>query len=320
MSFFRTTLWFGALSVALLATGISPASAQSVSAERAAELFGTPNVPTDLDPSLVQLGELLFSDPRLSSNGQVSCASCHDLAQGGDDGRALSQGVSGNPTGRNSPSVYNLVGHVAFFWDGRAASLEDQIDGPIHHPDEMDSDWEAIIERLRADANFTAQTLRDHRQAISADLIKGAIAEFERSLVTQDTPFDRFLAGNETALTPTQREGLDAFVNLGCASCHQGPLFGANLYQPLGIFETREGETASGDLFKVPSLRNVAVTGPYLHDGSIEQLDKMVALMGRLQLGLDLSARERAALVSFLDSLTDDRFRSSSTSVGSAAP
>ena len=269
-----------------------------------AQIFGSPQRDESLDPAMVALGHELFHEPRLSATGAVSCASCHILAEGGDDNRARSLGASGQPTARNSPTIYNLAGHVAYFWDGRAASLTEQIDGPVHHPDEMATDWEQIVATLRDDPTYAARFKEVFDGRPTEGRVKEAIVAFELSLVTDDTPFDRYLAGDDAALSERAMQGLGLFMDLGCASCHQGPLVGGNLFQRIGIYEAfLHGEGADA-IFKVPSLRNVTETAPYLHDGSVATIEEAIRIMGRHQLGHDMPGDEEAALLAFLQSRT----------------
>lgn len=270
--------------------------------------FGRLTSPPNLDDRIVALGRRLFHEPKLSANNLISCASCHVLDTGGDDDRQFSFGVSGAPSKRNSPSVYNLEGHVAYFWDGRAKTLEEQVDGPVSHPDEMGSSWDAIVTSLKSDDTYVYAFQKAFGGPPSAEHVRVAIATFERSLVTNNSAFDRFIAGNHASLDGRMLEGLDTFLQLGCASCHQGPLLGGNLFQKFGVFAGPEVSENPDELFKVPSLRNVAVTAPYFHDGQTQDLCAAVDIMSEYQLGHSLSNRERNSLVYFLRSLTDELF------------
>ncbi len=280
---------------------------------KARTFFGKLLRPERLNDGLVDLGSALFHDPGLSENGEISCASCHRLDEGGDDNVPLAIGISGKPGTRNSPTVFNLVGHVAFFWDGRASSLEEQVEGPISHPDEMGSNWSLILERVSARQEYVGafNRLFDGGEA-TPERIKQAIAEFERSLVTDDAPFDHFVSGDAQAMTAQSRRGMNAFIDLGCVSCHQGPLFGGNLFQKFGVFKDYPHEEDPETLFKVPSLRNVEVTGPYFHNGSGETLRQAVRIMSDFQLGHELSQNDEDDIIAFLHSLTGQRFRSES--------
>ena len=272
----------------------------------AKRVFGELVRPVGLDPAEVALGGELFHDKRLSSNGEVSCASCHDLKTGGDSNSRFAQGVSGELTSRNAPTIYNLAGHTAYFWDGRAPTLFQQIDGPVHNPDELGSTWPDIVKTLSQDTEFRIQFENVFGADLNADDIKTAIVAYQKSLVTTDTPFDRFLSGDLQAMSPEAKNGLNTFVELGCASCHQGNLVGANLMQEFGVFQKAVG-FESVVRYKVPSLRNVAFTGPYFHDGHEPTLEGAVSKMARMQLGYELSEEERDQIVAFLGALSSDR-------------
>jgi cytochrome c peroxidase len=251
----------------------------------------------------------------------VSCASCHDLGLAGADGRPVAVGVAKQAGSVNSPTVLNSAFNFRQFWDGRAATLEEQAEGPVHNPLEMASNWPEVIRKLAADDRYVRAFKGLWRDGITGPNIQSAIAEFERSLVTPDSPFDRYLKGEAQALSAEGRKGWDLFRNLGCIACHQGVNMGGNMYANLGVmgdyFADRGRPLAKSDLgrynitrreedrhmFKVPSLRNVARTGPYFHDGAIADLDKAVEAMARYQLGVELKAADRRALVAFLHAL-----------------
>lgn len=277
--------------------------------------------PAVASPAKAALGERLFHDPVLSSDRTVSCATCHDLANGGDDGHKFSSGAGGAQGTHNAPTVFNAALNFRQFWDGRAANLTAQVSGPIHNPVEMNSSWQQIIERLRAIPEYRLAFAENYPEGITQSSITDAIVTFEASVLTPDAPFDRFLKGDEDAIGPDALEGYRRFTQFGCASCHQGVNVGGNLYQRFGIlgdyFEDR-GHRTQADLgrfnvtgneldkqvFKVPGLRNVALTAPYFHDGSIETLDEAVAIMGRYQLGRTLDTEDRCLIVAFLNTLT----------------
>ena len=267
-------------------------------------------------PELVALGRALYHDPRLSVNEQISCNSCHDLARAGVDNEPTSLGHAGERGGRNSPTVLNAALHVAQFWDGRAADVEEQAKGPILNPVEMGMpDGASVEKKLRAIAGYRpmfAAAFPNVEEPVTFDHCATAIAAFERGLVTP-APFDAFVAGDTSALTDQQLEGLRTFMDVGCVSCHMGPAVGGSTYQTLGLvrpFDTKdEGrfavtkDDADKHVFKVPSLRNVTKTGPWFHDGHVTSLDQAVRLMGAHQLGKDLSDAEVASIVAFLGSL-----------------
>lgn len=301
-------------------TGTTEASPQ-VAASTVAGPIAPIERPTGLDARRVELGRRLFGDARLSGNGKVACSSCHDLQQGGADHLALSVGISGKALLVNTPSVFNAALNFRQFWDGRAASLEEQIDGPLKSPDEMGSSWPAAIAALRGDSDLTERFGERYPQGMDESSIKDALAGFEASLSTPGSAFDRYLLGDSNAIDPEARRGYQLFTSYGCSSCHQGRGVGGNMFQKLGVmadyFADRGNETAADQgrfnvthdeadrhVFKVPSLRNVALTAPYLHDGSVPTLADVVRVMARYQLGRELEATDVDELVAFLQTLT----------------
>ena len=270
---------------------------------------------------LVELGRKLFHEKALSGDGSVACANCHDLAKGGEDGRALSLGVAGKQGEINAPTVLNAALNIAQFWDGRAKTLEDQVDGPVQHPLEMGGDWSSIEQKLAKDPTYRAEFQAALGAEPSRAGVKLAIAAFERMLITVDAPFDRWLRGDKNALSAEQREGYELFKAAGCVACHQGQNAGGNMYQRFGVFGNYfqdRGNITKADygrfnvthaeadrhVFRVPSLRNVELTAPYFHDGSAETLPKAVKVMARYQLGKTLSDDQISKIVAFLKSLT----------------
>ena len=268
----------------------------------------------------VRLGQRLFFDKRLSRDGSVACASCHSLDHYGVDNRRVAVGIDGHLGNVNAPTVLNSGFNFRQFWDGRAASLEEQVGGPVTNPAEMGARWAEVIPRLQGDGEINALSLDAFGVPINEDVVRSALAEYERSLVTPDAPFDRYLRGDANALSAEAREGWRLFRQIGCASCHQGINIGGNMYATLGVmgnyFEGRAIEPSDLGLFnrtgreqdrykfKVPSLRNVAETAPYFHDGRIDTLEDAVDVMARTQLGLRLRTEDRQHLVAFLKSLT----------------
>jgi cytochrome c peroxidase len=278
--------------------------------------------PADLDPKKVELGKKLFHDVRLSKNNSLSCASCHDLTKGGTlDRTATLPGVSGMEVPLNAPTIFGSSLNFAQFWDGRAITLEEQMDGPIQGEDEMASNWPVIVAKLKYIPEYVKAFQDIYQTPPTEKAIKDAIAEFERSQIPVDSPFDRYLMGNKTAISKEAQEGYLLFKNLGCASCHQGQNIGGNMFQKFGIIEDYfkdRGHVIEKDfgrfnvtkleddrhVFKVPSLRNIEQTAPYFHDGSVKTLDQAVEIMAKYQLGRQLTAEERSKLVAFLKSLT----------------
>lgn len=279
-------------------------------------LLPLPPAPT-LPPARVALGQRLFSDPRLSHDNTVACASCHDLAHGGVDHRPTSIGVNGQHGSRNAPTVFNTSLNFVLFWDGRAATLEEQAAGPVHNPVEMASNWSEVVGKLSADPDYVQAFRAAYPDGLTGANIANAIATFERTLLTPGAALDRYLLGDRSALSARELAGMQRFIGYGCSSCHQGVGIGGNMFQRFGVMEgvkrpsnrdpgrfnvTRRPEDQ--DVFKVPMLRNVAVTGPYFHDATANTLDEAVVTMGRVQLGRELSKEDVALIVAFLRSLT----------------
>ncbi len=280
-------------------------------------------LPHDLEPTKVALGRKLFHDTRLSRNDQISCASCHNLQTGGADGRPRSIGINGSVGIINAPTVFNTAFNFSQFWDGRAATLEEQVDEPVQRPDEMGSNWEDVVRTLKRSPDYVQAFRQIYANEIRREYIGDAIASFERSLVTPNSRFDRYLRHEVNGLTPREEEGYRLFQSLGCSSCHQGINLGGNMYQKVGVmapyFEDR-GHITKADLgrfnvtgdeqdrymFKVPTLRNVALTAPYFHDGTAATLDSAVRMMARYQLGRKLSQDEVDLIVDFLKTLTGE--------------
>lgn len=276
-----------------------------------------------LDQRKVALGKRLFHDTKLSHDNTISCASCHDLNRGGEDGLPRSIGIAGAKGGINAPTVFNSGFNFRQFWDGRAATLEDQIDGPVQHPKEMGASWPEVIAALEKDDGYRNDFAALYEAGIKRETVKDAIATFERSLITPNAKFDRFLRGEKNALDGDEYAGYQLFKELGCISCHQGMNVGGNMYEKLGLvgdYFAQRGNVQEVDLgrynltgkeehryeFRVPSLRNVALTAPYFHDASASTLEQAVAIMGKYQLGVELQDSEIAILVRFLNTLTGE--------------
>lgn len=264
----------------------------------------------------VDLGRMLYYDKRLSENRSVSCNTCHDLASFGDDGLPVSEGIGGQFGGRSAPTVYNAAIHIAQFWDGRAKDVEEQAVGPVLNPIEMGMPDEAYVLRVLGSipgyVDAFANAFPDEEDPLTYVNVGKAIGAFERKLMTPSR-FDDFLRGDGDALTDAEKKGLNLFMTTGCTTCHNGMGIGGHLYQKLGLvkpwptedkgrFEHTKNE-ADMYFFKVPSLRNVTETAPYLHDGSVETLEEITAKMGEYQLGRDLSDEEVDSIVTFLGAL-----------------
>jgi cytochrome c peroxidase len=270
---------------------------------------------------LIKLGEKLYFDKRLSDNDTKSCNSCHpvDNKKGGADNLPTSPGSHGKNGKRNSPTVLNSGYQFAQFWDGRAAHLEEQAKGPILNTVEMSmaGDKEVVkkLSNIQEYKDSFKKAFPQDMEPLTWPHITMAIAAFERTLKTADR-FDEFMNGKYDALSADEQKGLDKFISSGCINCHAGPLLGGNMYQKIGVVKPYkhledlgryEVTKQDGDkyMFKVPILRNVALTGPYFHDGQIKTLEEAVKEMGSLQLGKELSDRDVIFIVKFLNSLSD---------------
>ena len=271
----------------------------------------------------VLLGEKLFNDPRLSGDGTVSCTTCHDISRNGADRRKIAIGA-GNALGIfNTPTVFNSIFNFRQFWDGRANTFVDQVSSPLENIAEMASSWKIAVLRVSEDKEYRRAFDHEYDGEISKRTISDAIAHFETFLLTPNSPFDRFLNGDTTAISNKAKEGYRLFVDYGCISCHQGINIGGNFFHRFGVmgdYFVDRGNPTQADLgrynitgqeedryvFKVPGLRNIAVTAPYFHDGSVETLDEAIEIMGRYQLGRGLSKEERHHIAAFLESLTGE--------------
>ena len=274
------------------------------------------------DMTKVALGRRLFFDTRLSRDGTLSCASCHSFDHGGAEPRTTSLGIGGAVGRINAPTVLNASLNFAQFYDGRADDLREQARAPVTNPIEMGSSFDRVIAALSGDETYVADFRALYTDGVTEANIVDAIAEYEAALITP-APFDDFLRGDETALSADERAGYDLFTAVGCTSCHRGPNLGGTMYQRLGLVREYFGhdlgrpptEADNGRFnvtrterdrhrFKVPTLRNVALTAPYFHDGSLATLNEAVLVMARHQLGRDLDANQVRLLVAFLGSLT----------------
>lgn len=277
------------------------------------------------DEAKVELGRRLFQEPRLSRDGTIACANCHAADKGGADGRAFSVGVAGRVGVANAPSVFNAKFNLRNFWDGRADSLEAQIDGPLEAIDEMASSWPEALAKLRALPEYAAAFRAVYPEGgVSRPNVADAIATYERSLYGAPARFDRYLLGDRNALDAEEREGYALFKSYGCVSCHQGAGVGGNMFQTFGVmadyFADRGGGrkadlgrfNVTGDerdrhVFKVPSLRECADTAPYFHDGSAARLEDAIEIMAKYQLGRSLPPTDVAKIVAFLRTLSSGR-------------
>lgn len=319
----------GALVLALLAVSVgSHARATPESRDRPAAGSGAqPIAPVSrqvpLDAAKVRLGEKLFHDVRLSRGDVIACASCHRLAKGGDDNLARSPGIHGKPLDFNTPTVFNAALSFRLNWRGNFRTLEEQIEAVLHDPDLMNTSWEELLPKLRADEAYREAFGAIYGSGPEPAHVLDAIAAFERSLITPDSPFDRYLRGERDALEPQEERGYELFKLYGCTACHQGVNVGGNLFQKFGIFYdpfagaavvsdadlgrfTITGKDADRHVFRVPSLRNVALTAPYFHDGGVVSLEEAVESMARSQLGRSLTTQEIGLIVAFLRTLTGE--------------
>jgi cytochrome c peroxidase len=281
----------------------------------------------------VELGKLLYHDPRFSETGTVACASCHNLMEGGDDHRPTSIGVHGAKGGRNAPTVFNAAFLSAQFWDGRAPTLEAQAKGPIVNPVEMGmKDLGSAIDRIRSIPGYAPhfKAAFGPGDVITIDNAAKAIAAYERTQITPGSPYDRFVKGDKTALTAEQQRGMKAFAENGCQSCHSGPAFAGpplplgtpflqkfplstdnpyvakyDLLADKGRFNTTK-DKADEYMWRVPTLRNLPFTAPYLHNGSVKTLPEMARLMAKVQLRKDLPDSQAADIAAFLASVTGE--------------
>ena len=270
------------------------------------------------DPKRVALGGQLFRDVRLSLEQSRSCATCHPLERGGMDGRTRPFTADGHLNARNTPTIFN-VGLSSFYnWDGVADTLEAHAETVLQNPNLMNISWSEILARLGADDGYVSAFRAAYPDGLIRRNVLDALASFERSLETPDSRFDRYLRGARDALTDPERRGYALFKSYGCATCHQGVNIGGNMFQKFGVFSEESAQPPSPDLgrfhvtrrardrgvFRVPSLRNVAVTAPYFHDGRAASLESAVDTMARVQLGRSLRPEETALIVQFLRTLT----------------
>lgn len=268
--------------------------------------------------TLIKLGKMLYMDPRLSVNDKIACNSCHQLTKFGVDNEPTSPGHEGKRGGRNSPTTLNAALHVAQFWDGRAKDVEEQALGPILNPVEMGMPSEAaVVSKLKKIDEYKdlfPQAFKDEKDPFQYKNVGKAIGAFERTLLTPSR-FDDYLKGDEDALTADEKRGLNKFVHMGCATCHNGVVIGGNSFKKLGLvepFETADlgryevtGIETDKHVFKVPSLRNITKTGPYFHDGSVKTLDDAIRLMAKHQLGQQVGDGFIRDVKAFLGSLTE---------------
>ena len=278
-----------------------------------------------VDMHKVVLGDMLYHDTRFSADNSISCASCHGLNTGGVDNKRYSEGVGGQFGGVNAPTVYNAAYNFVQFWDGRANTLAEQAAGPPLNPVEMAChSFDEIIAKLQQDVNFTKAFTEVYPEGYSEKSITNAIEEFEKTLLTPNSRFDRYLKGEKSAINDTELTGYELFKKYDCATCHVGETLGGQSYELMGVkrdyFADRGSEMTEEDngrfkqtktdrdkhRFKVPGLRNIALTAPYFHDGRIKTMKDAVDYMAKYQVDAILSNEELGEIVAFLETLTGE--------------
>ncbi len=276
-----------------------------------------------LDPEIVALGRQLFMDTRLSEDN-VSCISCHNIHEAGADSRKVSIDISGGDDIMNTPTLFNVGFNASLTWIGQHISLEEQVDMVLANSRHMNGNWDNVLQRLALDPNYVKRFNQLYEKGLSRDTVKHAIAYFERSLITPDAAFDRYLRGDKDAITDDQKSGYELFRQFGCISCHQGMNIGGNVSARLGTFlnpfegsafDSRQraynlgrysftGKDEDKRVFRVPSLRNVAKTPPYFHTGMISDLEQAVKFMAKYQVGRAISDEDARLIAEFLRSLS----------------
>lgn len=269
----------------------------------------------------IELGKMLFFEPRLSKSSLLSCNTCHNLSFGGDDYQETSIGHGWQKGPRNAPTVLNSVFNLAQFWDGRAADLKEQAKGPVQASVEMNSTPDRVVVVLKSMPEYTElfkKAFPGDKDPVSFDNMAKAIEAFEATLLTPDSKFDLYLKGDKNALNKDEKKGLELFINKGCADCHAGVNMGGEDYYTFGVVERPDSKIVSGDkgrfsvtntasdeyVFKSPSLRNIEYTAPYFHSGKVWSLEEAVAIMGSAQLGISLTDSDSKLITAFLKTLT----------------
>ena len=301
--------------------------AAAVDKEKPAVVAVEPILPlpssVDVNMDKVLLGRSLYHDTILSGDGTIACVTCHSLDHGGAEPRKSSTGIRGQIGPINSPTVLNSGYNFVQFWDGRAKDLQEQAAGPVANPGEMGANWDQVVERLKKNKEYAAAFAKLYEDGVTQANTTDAIAEYEKSLITPSR-FDKFLLGDQNAITDAEKQGYATFKEVGCTACHTGINVGGTMFQKMGLvkdyFAERGTPLTDADMgrfnvsknpaekhfFKVPSLRNIELTPPYLHDGSQSTLEGTVKLMGTYQLGRDLTDAQVNSIVTFLKSLTGE--------------
>jgi len=276
----------------------------------------------NLNKDRVNLGRILFHDKRLSKDNTISCSSCHIIKEGGDDNIPVSVGVDGQKSSLNSPSILYAALNFKQFWDGRVDDLETQVLSPLQNPNEMGSNLVELLAKLKQDKQMVEYFKKAFNEPISIKNFAISLSDFIKSLAKPNSKFDKYL-DKKLDLSRAEKKGYKKFVEFGCIACHQGQAIGGNMYQQLGVIKSYFSEkekylkknqglyslTKDKDdlnVFKVPSLRNVTVTAPYLHDGSIQNLAEMLKIMGRHQLGIEINHQDINDIINFLGTLKSE--------------
>jgi cytochrome c peroxidase len=312
---------FSVFAIGVLACASSPPPAPAAVDNTAARIMmGQLGEAVRPDPDRVALGRLLFHDKRLSRNREISCSSCHLLTKYGIDGKVTSSGVDGLRGRRNAPTVFNAATHIAQFWDGRSPDIESQAAGPIMNPVEMAMPNEQavvdVLTRVPRYVEMFGKAFPSDDRPISLKNVGEAIGAFERGLVT-NSRWDKFIAGDASALSEREKRGLRVFVQSGCITCHAGPQVGGTSFQKVGAVIPWPNQKDQGRaeitnfapdrmVFKVPSLKNIAETAPYFHDGSTSSLEGAIRLMGHHQLGIELVDDDIHAIADWMRSMTGE--------------
>ncbi len=327
----KQTKWVVVLVAAIAVVGCTKKEAPTPAAEEKAAVEDKPAATpepilplpdkAEVNMDKVLLGRSLYFDTALSGDGTVACATCHMLEHGGAEPRKTSTGIGGQVGPINSPTVLNSSYNFVQFWDGRAKDLQEQAAGPVENPIEMGAKWENVVERLKKNEEYAAAFAKLYEDGVTKDNATDAIAEYEKSLITPSR-FDAYLKGDAAAITDAEKKGYATFKEVGCTACHTGIIAGGTMFQKMGLvkdyFKDRGTAITEADLgrfnvtkkpedkhfFKVPTLRNVELTSPYLHDGSRATLEETVKVMGKYQLGRDLTDAQVNSIVTFLKSLT----------------
>jgi len=321
------TFLFSAKHFSLILILCSVINSTTVIAEKAEYNRQEPIYPIPIEivvnEARAQLGEKLFTDVRLSKHKNIACSSCHLLTAGGDDNVAFGISSSAEQHVINTPSIFNARYNFRQNWDGSSNTLQEQVESVMSSHHEFDYQWNNVLNRLLQDEILTNEFNQAYQDGLTKNNIIDAIVEFENTLITPNARFDRYLRNEDNILTKNEIDGYRIFKELGCISCHQGINIGGNLYQKFGVFYNYLAERGNINkvdygrmnytnrqsdafVFKVPSLRNVAVTAPYLHDGSAKTIEQAITIMGRTQLGRSLTENEVSLLKAFLNTLTGE--------------